>query len=79
VSALDEPHNTHLTKEKDNRKRNSRKIETAVPPEWKRHKTKSLRNAGHTYRTFKSGTDIPEQKTASFWGHMSNEMFFRVI
>jgi hypothetical protein len=46
---MNERHDIDFTIEKDNRKPNSRKRITAVPTEWKRHKTKSLRNTGpHT-------------------------------
>ena len=62
VSAQSEPYFIDFTTEKDNRKPKSRKRVNAVPSEWKRHKTKLLRNAGHGYRTFKRGTDIPERK-----------------
>jgi hypothetical protein len=34
LSALNEPHNTDFTKEKGNRKPNSRKRKTAAPSEW---------------------------------------------
>jgi hypothetical protein len=62
VSAVNEKPNTDFTTEKENRKPESRKRETAVPSEWRRHKTKLLRNTGHTYRNSKRGTDTPEQK-----------------
>jgi hypothetical protein len=41
------------------------KRKTAVLSEWKRNKTKLLLNTGHTYRTFKRGTDIAERKIHS--------------
>jgi histone deacetylase complex regulatory component SIN3 len=47
---MNERHDIDFTIEKDNRKANSRKRITAVPSEWKIHKTKLLRNTGHTYK-----------------------------
>ena len=69
MSAVNKTHNIDFTTEKENRKLNNRKIKTAVSPKWERNKTKSLGNTGHTYRTFRRGTDIAERKVANFWGH----------
>jgi hypothetical protein len=63
VSALNEAHTIDFTAEKENRKPNSRKRKTAVASEWKINETKFPRKIGHTYRTFKRVTDIPERKT----------------
>jgi hypothetical protein len=52
ISAVNEPQNIDLTTEKENRKPKRRKIKTAMPSEWRRDKTKLLRNAGHANRTF---------------------------
>jgi hypothetical protein len=80
VSAVNEPHNIDFTIEKDNRKPKSGRRESTVPSEWKRRKTKLLRNTGHKYRTFKRSTDILEQKIDPLWGHRYTGMFFfRVI
>jgi hypothetical protein len=38
------------------------------PSEWKRNKTKLLRNAGHTYRTFKKCTELSARKTVPLQG-----------
>jgi hypothetical protein len=62
TSALNEPHNIDLTTEKENRKLRSRKIKRAVLSEWKRNRTKLLRNSGQACRTFTRGTEIPERK-----------------
>ena len=47
-----------MTTEKGNRKPKSRKRKRAVSSEWKRNKTKLLRNTGHVYRNYKRGTEI---------------------
>jgi len=44
---LNEPHNIDLTTE-GKKEAEEQKIKRAVPSEWKRNKTKLLRNAGHT-------------------------------
>jgi hypothetical protein len=59
---MNERHDIDFTIEKENRKPNSRKRITAVPTEWKRHKTKLLRSTG----ILKRGTDIPERMGAPF-------------
>jgi hypothetical protein len=64
VSALNDTRSIDFTTEKDNRKPKNRKRKTAVPSEWKRRKTKLLRNTEHANRTFKIGTDIAERKIA---------------
>jgi hypothetical protein len=69
VSAVNKTYNIDFTTEKGNRKLNNRKRKTTVSPEWKRNKTKSLRNTEHKYRTFKRGTGIAERKIANFGGH----------
>jgi hypothetical protein len=63
---MNERHDIDFTIEKDNGKPNSRKRITNVRSEWKRHKTKLLRNTGHKYGNFKRGTDIRERKGATF-------------
>jgi hypothetical protein len=50
------------TTEKENRKPKSKKSKRAVSSEWKRNKTKLLRNTGHAYRNYKRGTKIYERK-----------------
>jgi hypothetical protein len=62
VSALNEPQNIDSTMKTDNRKPKSRKRKVSAPSEWKRSKTKLLRNIGHSHRTFKRDTEIPEWK-----------------
>jgi hypothetical protein len=79
VSALNEQHNTDFTTEKENRKSNGRKRKTAVPSEWKRHKTKLLRNTGHTFGNFKRSTDASERKIAPLRATRRLKCFFRVI
>jgi len=69
VSAVYEQHHIGFTTEKDNRKPKDRERKRAVPSEWERNKTKSLRSAGHTYRTFKRGTDIAERKIVPMQDH----------
>jgi hypothetical protein len=66
VSALNEPQNTDLTKEKENMKPKSRKRKRAVPSEWEINQTKMLRNTGHAYRSFNGGTEIPEKTLGTF-------------
>ena len=47
---------------KKNWKAKSRKIKRALPSEWKRHKTKLLRNAEHANWNFKRCTEISARK-----------------
>jgi len=47
LSTLNERQNVDSKTERKIRKPNSIKIKRAVPSEWKRNKTKLLRNAGH--------------------------------
>jgi len=68
VSALNELQNIDLTTEKDNRKPNSRKRQKSIPSEWKRNETNLPRNTGHAYRSFKRGSEMPEQKTRPHCG-----------
>jgi hypothetical protein len=59
---LNEPQKIDLTTEKESRKPKNRRREGAAPSDWKRYKTKWLRNTGHKYRTFKRDTEISERK-----------------
>jgi hypothetical protein len=52
------------------------KRKTAVPSEWRRNKTKLLRNTGHTYSTFKRGADILERKIVPLGGRLVDWDFF---
>ena len=68
MSAVNETHYIDFTTAKENRKTKNSKRKTAVPSEWKRNKTKLLRNTGHKNRNFKRGTDVPEQIIVSLLG-----------
>ena len=62
VSTLNEPQNVNLTTENRNRKPRSRKIKRTLPSEWRRNKTKLLRNTGHANWNFKKCAEISERK-----------------
>jgi hypothetical protein len=60
---LDETRNIDLTIEKENRKLRSRKIKRSVQSEWRRNKKLNCYEIQDTkYRTFKTGTEMPERK-----------------
>jgi hypothetical protein len=52
VCALNETQNLDLTVERENKDSKVRERKRTIQLEWKRNKTKLLRNTGHTYRNF---------------------------
>jgi hypothetical protein len=75
-SALNETQNMDLTMKTDNRKLKGRKRKGSAPSEWKRNKTKLLRNTGHAYRKFERDTEILEWKIRTPFGATCRLKYF---
>ena len=76
LSTLNERQNVDSKTERKIRKPNSIKIKRAVTSEWKRNKTKLLRNAGHASWSFKRGIEISAPQTRPPCGATDGQKYF---